>query len=99
MAGGYKGYGLSMMVDVLTGILSGALFGPHIRFWKGASRVANLVRSQVKDILYFSLYPLHNSNVKKPILPPPPQKKISFDNFLSFINYGGSKCGINVTIF
>ncbi|XP_078341084.1 putative oxidoreductase YjmC [Crassostrea virginica] len=39
---GYKGYGLSMMVDVLTGILSGALFGPHIRFWKGASRVANL---------------------------------------------------------
>lgn len=39
---GYKGYGLSMMVDVLTGILSGGSFGPHIRFWKGASRVANL---------------------------------------------------------
>lgn len=43
MTGGYKGYGLSMMVDVLTGILSGGSFGPNIRFWKGASRVANLV--------------------------------------------------------
>ncbi|XP_062593563.1 uncharacterized oxidoreductase YjmC-like [Saccostrea cucullata] len=39
---GYKGYGLSMMVEVLTGILSGGAFGPHIRQWKGATRVANL---------------------------------------------------------
>lgn len=48
MTGGYKGYGLSMMVDVLTGILSGGSFGPHIRFWKGATRVANLVCSTLQ---------------------------------------------------
>jgi len=28
--GGYKGYGIAMVVDVLTGILLGAQFGPHI---------------------------------------------------------------------
>ncbi len=28
--GGYKGYGLALMVDVLTGILAGAAFGPHV---------------------------------------------------------------------
>ena len=27
---GYKGYGLSVMVDILTGVLAGAHFGPHI---------------------------------------------------------------------
>jgi LDH2 family malate/lactate/ureidoglycolate dehydrogenase len=27
---GYKGYGLSLMVDILTGVLAGATFGPHI---------------------------------------------------------------------
>lgn len=28
--GGYKGYGVGMVIDVLTGILLGAQFGPHI---------------------------------------------------------------------
>ncbi len=28
--GGYKGYGIGMVVDVLTGVLLGAQFGPHI---------------------------------------------------------------------
>jgi LDH2 family malate/lactate/ureidoglycolate dehydrogenase len=28
--GGYKGYGLALMVDVLSGILAGAAFGPHV---------------------------------------------------------------------
>ncbi len=28
--GGYKGYGLALMVEVLCGILSGAAFGPHV---------------------------------------------------------------------
>lgn len=28
--GGYKGYGFALMVDVLSGILAGAAFGPHI---------------------------------------------------------------------
>lgn len=30
--GGHKGYGLSMMVDVLTGVLSGSNFGPDVVF-------------------------------------------------------------------
>ncbi len=28
--GGYKGYGLALMVDVLAGVLAGAAFGPHV---------------------------------------------------------------------
>ena len=28
--GGYKGYGLALMVDVLSGILAGAAFGSHV---------------------------------------------------------------------
>jgi L-2-hydroxycarboxylate dehydrogenase (NAD+) len=27
---GYKGYGLSLMVDIFSGILSGAAYGPHV---------------------------------------------------------------------
>ncbi|XP_015607252.1 uncharacterized protein LOC107273504 [Cephus cinctus] len=39
---GYKGYGLSLMVEVLCGILSGSEFGPNVRTWKSGDRVANL---------------------------------------------------------
>lgn len=42
-AGGFKGYGLAMMVEVFCGILADAAFGPDIRKWKGDERVANLV--------------------------------------------------------
>ena len=42
-AGGFKGYGLAMMVEVLCGILADAAFGPNVRKWKGDDRVANLV--------------------------------------------------------
>lgn len=28
--GGHKGYGLGLMVDILTGVLAGAAFGPHV---------------------------------------------------------------------
>lgn len=41
--GGFKGYGLAMMVEVFCGILADAAFGPNIRKWKGDERVANLV--------------------------------------------------------
>lgn len=41
--GGYKGYGLGMMVEVLGGILGGGSFGKNIRKWKGDERIANLV--------------------------------------------------------
>uniref|UniRef100_A0A3Q1G7L5 Uncharacterized oxidoreductase YjmC-like n=1 Tax=Acanthochromis polyacanthus TaxID=80966 RepID=A0A3Q1G7L5_9TELE len=40
--GGYKGYGLGMMVEVFCGILAGAQYSKHIRTWKVTDRVANL---------------------------------------------------------
>ena len=42
--GGYKGYGLAMMVEVLCGIMSGATYGPNIRHWGTFDKPANLVR-------------------------------------------------------
>lgn len=41
--GGYKGYGLTFMVDILCGILSGSLYGQNIRTWQTSSGEANLV--------------------------------------------------------
>ena len=41
--GGFKGYGLAVMVEVFCGILAGAAVGPNIRRWTGDERVANLV--------------------------------------------------------
>ncbi len=43
-SGGYKGYGLGMMVEVFCGILAGAQYSSHVRTWKVTDRVANLVR-------------------------------------------------------
>ncbi|XP_037622730.1 uncharacterized oxidoreductase YjmC-like [Sebastes umbrosus] len=40
--GGYKGYGLGMMVEVFCGILAGAQYSNNIRTWKVTDRVANL---------------------------------------------------------
>ncbi|KAM9351831.1 putative oxidoreductase YjmC [Symphorus nematophorus] len=40
--GGYKGYGLGMMVEVFCGILAGAKYSNHVRTWKVTDRVANL---------------------------------------------------------
>lgn len=39
---GYKGYGLSLMVEILCGILTGSNFGPNIRTWKSNDKVADL---------------------------------------------------------
>lgn len=47
-SGGYKGYGLAMLVEVLCGILSGATYGKHIRRWMSTSQVANLVSKNHK---------------------------------------------------
>nr|CAB3262821.1 uncharacterized protein LOC100183774 [Phallusia mammillata] len=41
-SGGYKGYGLAMMVEVMCGILAGAGFGPNIRKWGTTERIADL---------------------------------------------------------
>lgn len=38
---GYKGYGLGLMVDILSGVLSGAAFGPHVGR-SGANNIANV---------------------------------------------------------
>ena len=34
MTGGYKGYGLSAMVEILCGVLSGGIYGKQIRRWQ-----------------------------------------------------------------
>mgnify|MGYP002788999249 CR=1 FL=1 len=41
--GGYKGYGLCFMVEILCGILAGSNYGHHIRTWQTSSGEANLV--------------------------------------------------------
>ena len=44
LSGGYKGYGLTFMVEILCGILAGANYGHHIRTWQTSSGEANLVK-------------------------------------------------------
>ena len=48
--GGYKGYGLMFMVEILTGILSGARFGHNVRTWQSSGDAADLV-----NMLFFAL--------------------------------------------
>uniref|UniRef100_A0A183AI08 Ldh family oxidoreductase n=1 Tax=Echinostoma caproni TaxID=27848 RepID=A0A183AI08_9TREM len=45
--GGYKGYGLGMVVELFCGILANAAYGPSIRRWMNTDRVANLGQSFV----------------------------------------------------
>ncbi|XP_074534138.1 putative oxidoreductase YjmC [Halichoeres trimaculatus] len=40
--GGYKGFGLGMMVEVFCGILAGAHYSNNVRTWKVTDRVADL---------------------------------------------------------
>ncbi|XP_066557161.1 uncharacterized oxidoreductase YjmC isoform X2 [Amia ocellicauda] len=40
--GGYKGFGLGMMVEVFCGMLAGSQYSRHIRTWKVTDRVADL---------------------------------------------------------
>ncbi|XP_077567271.1 putative oxidoreductase YjmC [Stigmatopora nigra] len=40
--GGYKGYGLGMMVEIFCGILAGSKYSTHIRSWKVTDSVADL---------------------------------------------------------
>ncbi|XP_045158962.2 uncharacterized oxidoreductase YjmC-like [Mercenaria mercenaria] len=42
LTGGYKGYGLAMMVEIFCGILGNASYGPNVRRWKNTDTVANL---------------------------------------------------------
>jgi LDH2 family malate/lactate/ureidoglycolate dehydrogenase len=43
LTGGYKGYGLAMMVEIFCGIMGNAAYGPKVRRWKNTDTVANLV--------------------------------------------------------
>ena len=40
---GVKGYGLAMLIDILTGVLSAGPSGPNVRKWRDNSVEANLV--------------------------------------------------------
>ncbi|CAM9460012.1 unnamed protein product [Lampetra fluviatilis] len=40
--GGYKGYGLGMMVEVFCGIMAGATYSKNVRTWRETNRVADL---------------------------------------------------------
>ncbi|CAK8696629.1 unnamed protein product [Clavelina lepadiformis] len=40
--GGYKGYGLAMMVEIMTSIMSGATYGANVRKWGTTERIADL---------------------------------------------------------
>lgn len=41
--GGHKGYGIALMIDILSGILSGAGYGPHLGpLWNNAETYQNL---------------------------------------------------------
>ncbi|XP_038663966.1 uncharacterized oxidoreductase YjmC-like [Scyliorhinus canicula] len=42
---GYKGYGLSMLVEVFCGMLTGSNYSKNIRRWKETDKVANLGQS------------------------------------------------------
>lgn len=52
LSGGYKGYGLGMMVEVFCGILAGAQYSRNIRTWKETDRVANLVCLFLASIVF-----------------------------------------------
>ena len=41
--GGYKGYGLGMLVEIFCGILADSEYANNIRAWKKTDRIANLV--------------------------------------------------------
>uniref|UniRef100_A0A915KTG8 Malate dehydrogenase n=1 Tax=Romanomermis culicivorax TaxID=13658 RepID=A0A915KTG8_ROMCU len=41
--GGYKGYGLGMLVEIFCGIMGGAHWGPHVRKWLVTTSAADLV--------------------------------------------------------
>lgn len=40
--GGYKGYGLNLMVEMFCGVLANAAIGPAVRQWGATDRSANL---------------------------------------------------------
>ena len=70
LTGGYKGYGLGMMVEIFCGILAGAEFGTRIRVWKDTTKIANLVSGSLPQLLSVDpdsvvmMYPHHFSTYR-----------------------------------
>nr|CRZ23024.1 Bm6087 [Brugia malayi] len=42
LTGGYKGYCLGALVEIICGVLGGAQWGPHVRQWMSTAVIANL---------------------------------------------------------
>uniref|UniRef100_A0A8R1HMC0 Malate dehydrogenase n=1 Tax=Caenorhabditis japonica TaxID=281687 RepID=A0A8R1HMC0_CAEJA len=42
VSGGYKGYGLSSMIEIFCGVLAGAHWGPNVRKWMSTNAEADL---------------------------------------------------------
>ena len=69
-AGGYKGFGLSMMVEIFCGILAGSNFANNVRKWGNHDAIAHLVHITFFSSHYrfrptnrFMLFPMLNHNV------------------------------------
>lgn len=52
VSGGYKGYGLAMMVDLFCGVLSGADSGPNVRQMADRNKPVNLVSTTCFELCY-----------------------------------------------
>ena len=74
--GGYKGFGLGLMVEVFCGMLAGSQYSRYIRTWRVTDRAANLVCvqpfCQIAECnrLKASSFKLPAGNVARPPLGP-----------------------------
>lgn len=55
-SGGYKGYGLAMLVEILTSVLGGATMAPNVRKWSSNNVEANLVLITIVFFFLFDLF-------------------------------------------
>ena len=63
LTGGYKGYGLALMVETLCGVMAGGTWGPNIRQWAESSSPGGSL----------PLLPSSGPRSLRPqLLPPPP---------------------------
>lgn len=55
LSGGYKGYGLMFLVEILCGLLADSNYGPNIRTWQQSASEANLVMKISSNFLLINL--------------------------------------------
>ncbi|XP_066259532.1 uncharacterized oxidoreductase YjmC-like [Euwallacea similis] len=106
LTGGYKGYGLSLMVEILCGILSGSSYGPNIPMWypEGRNKKADLshifiaidptVFAPGYDVrlndLMSHIRNIEPRNPDKPVLVPGDPEK----NHMNYVDLQGGLCYI-----